>query len=77
MDSERKDLFDKYLSFGGIDTSPKMFSGGLDANMLSEHNAKEIQEITATDAVGADKADIGKDSSTWVVDFEGVAKAFL
>ena len=77
FDSERKDIFDKYMSFGGIDTGPKMFSGGLDANMLDEHSAQEIKDITATDFVGSDKADIGRDSSTWVVDFEGVIKGFL
>lgn len=77
FDSEKKDVFDKYMSFGGIDTGPKMFTGGLDANMLDEHDAKEIRDITATNFVGSDKANIGKDSSIWTVDFEGVVKGFL
>ncbi len=76
FDSERKDVFDKYMSFGGIDTGPKMF-GGLDAKVLDDHNAEEIRKITATNFVGGDKANIGKDSSIWVVDFEEIAKAFL
>jgi len=70
-------VFDKYMSFGGIDTGPKMFSGGLDANTLDEHDAKEIRDITATDFVGSDKGNIGKDSSVWTVDFEAVVKGFL
>ena len=77
LDSEKKDVFDKYMSFGGIDTGPKMFSGGLDAKMLDEHDAKEIRDITATDFVGSDKANVGKDSSVWTVDFEGIVKGFL
>ena len=29
MDSTRKNIFDKYLASGGIDSGPKMFSGGM------------------------------------------------
>lgn len=54
-----------------------MFSGGLDANVLDNHNAGEIREITATNFVSSDKGNIGKDSSIWTVDFEGLVKAFL
>lgn len=75
FDSERKDLFDKYMSYGGIDTGPKMFSGGLHANMLEEKSAAEIATITATNFVGADKDREG--GSKFVVDFDGVVKGFL
>ena len=52
-----------------------MFSGGLDPKTLSEKTAPEIRTITATQYVGEDKDDGGE--SMYVVDFEGVAKAFL
>lgn len=75
LDSVRKNLFDKWLSYGGIDTGPKMFGGGLDAKTLSDKNAAEIREITATQYVGEDKGD-GPDSE-YVVDFVNVVKAFV
>lgn len=75
FDSERKDLFDKYMAYGGIDTGPKMFSGGLDANMLAERTAAEIATMTATNFVGADKDREG--GSKFVIDFDGVVKGFL
>ena len=75
FDSERKDLFDKYMGYGGIDTGPKMFSGGLDAKLLADKNAAEIATMAATNFVGADKDNEG--DSKFVVDFDGVVKGFL
>ena len=79
FDSHRRDLFDKYLSLGGIDTGPKMFSGGLDPKTIDGMNAQEIATMTATDYVGRDKSGAGMlgQKSEWVVDFEGVAKGYL
>ena len=54
-----------------------MFSGGLDREYLENLNAGEIATATAIDAVGRDKYGVGRDASTWTVDFEGVAKCFL
>ena len=73
MNSDRKDVFDKYLTYGGVDAGQKMFSGGLDANTLSNSTAAEIATLTAKHSVGEDKSD----DSIYVVDFEGVAKGFL
>ena len=52
LNSERKDVFDKYLAFGGVDSGPKMFSGGLDAKTLSDLTAPEIATMTAKHSVG-------------------------
>lgn len=52
-----------------------MFSGGLDAKMLSESTASEIRTMTATQYVGEDKND--SEGSMYVVDFEAVVKAFV
>ena len=77
FDSHRKDIFDKYLSLGGVDTGPKMFSGGVDQSTLSDLNAGEIATLTATDSIGREKDMSGKEGSAWAVDFEAVAKCFL
>ena len=73
LDSERKDLFDKYMVYGGVDTGPKMFSGGLDSLTLEGSTAAEIIAITATNFVSANK----EESDDYVVDFDGCAKGFL
>ncbi|KAH0569272.1 hypothetical protein GP486_000028 [Trichoglossum hirsutum] len=80
FDSHRRDLFDKYLGLGGIETGPKMFGGGLDANATDDMDAQEIATITATDYVGKDKFSTGvpgQHYSDWVVDFESIAKGYF
>lgn len=75
LDSVRKDLFDKYLAYGGIEAGPKMFSGGLDAADMSNMNAAEIALAKAHHSVAADKNNDG--DAHFVVDFEACAAAFL
>ena len=75
FDSVRKDLFDKYLAYGGIESGPKQFSGGLSAVEMSNMNAAEIAAMKARHFVAADKIDDGE--SNFVVDFEACAAAFL
>ncbi|MCJ1318946.1 hypothetical protein MMC15_004278 [Xylographa vitiligo] len=75
FDSERKDLFDKYMSYGGVDSGPKMFGGGLDQQTLEDSSAADIATMTATNFVDFDKHD--PRSSQYVVDFDGVLKGFL
>ncbi|KAL9128693.1 MAG: hypothetical protein Q9217_002686 [Psora testacea] len=75
LNSDRKNLFDKYLTFGGIEGGPKMFSGGLDVCTTENSNAAEIAMLTATHSVAFDKSD--PRNETYVVDFEGCLKAFL
>ncbi len=75
FDSVRKDLFDKYLAYGGIEAGPKMFSGGLDAADMSNMDAAEIALAKAHHSVAADKNNGG--DSHFVVDFEACAAAFL
>ncbi|KAI9821746.1 MAG: hypothetical protein M1827_002327 [Pycnora praestabilis] len=77
FDNERSNVFDKYMALGGINTGPKTFSGGLNAKCLSEHDAQQIATMSATEYVGGDKHNVGKEGSTWVVDFEAVAKGFF
>ncbi|KAI9848025.1 MAG: hypothetical protein M1837_001127 [Sclerophora amabilis] len=77
FDSERKDMFDKYLSLGGIESGPKAFSGGMDQRDLDDKDAGEIARLAATDYIGGDKVTAGADGSDWVVDFEGIVKCFF
>ncbi|KAI9836641.1 MAG: hypothetical protein M1819_001275 [Sarea resinae] len=73
FDSERKNMFDKYMTLGGINTEPKMFTGGLADADLEEKDARDIAGMTATTHVGEDK----QDTSVWAVDFEAVVKGFF
>lgn len=69
MNSERRDVFLKYLSYGGIKVSPKMF-GGNDQKDLQKLDSEEIVTATAI-------TNIPEDRAGWDVDFETVAKGFL
>ena len=71
LDSDRKNMFDKYLTFGGIEGGPKMFSGGLDADTVANSTAAEIAALTAAHSVPLER----NDDST--VDFEQCLKGFL
>jgi Argonaute siRNA chaperone (ARC) complex subunit Arb1 len=64
---------------GGVDSTAKQFTGGLDQETLQNATAAEIAAIQATDYVqtGAQSAKFYDGSDNWVVDFEGVAKGFL
>ncbi len=74
MDSLKKDVFDKYLSLGGISAGPKQFLGGLDTKAMSDMSAADIALMKATHFVDIDKHG-GEEA--FVVDFEACAKAFL
>lgn len=67
-------IFNKWMSYGGIDCSQKMFTGGIDQAMLEDKTKDEITAITAANFVGDDKYE---PDAKWIVDFEGVAKGFL
>jgi Argonaute siRNA chaperone (ARC) complex subunit Arb1 len=71
-----RDIFYKYLAYGGLDVTPNMFQG------ISERDAESMDKDTLTHALAQTSLsnqfrDIGKESSQWVVDFEGVMKGFL
>lgn len=73
--SERKDVFDKYMAYGGVDSGSKMFTGGLDKATISDRTTEEIREMTATHFVSPGQGD--DDDPKFVVDFEGCVKGFL
>lgn len=71
-----RDVFMKWLKFGGIYTGPKMFTGGLDKNDIDSKTTAEIAAMTATTFAGEDKLLEGEEK-IWEVDFENVARGFL
>ncbi|KAH8808849.1 Argonaute complex, subunit Arb1 [Xylogone sp. PMI_703] len=82
LDSFRSNVFTKYLTLGGLDSSnTKAFGGGLDQDMVENSTTNEILEMQATDHIRVGAHNIRfydpTDSENWVVDFEGVAKGFL
>ncbi|KAI1416883.1 Argonaute siRNA chaperone complex subunit Arb1-domain-containing protein [Hypoxylon sp. FL1857] len=80
MDTERTMLFNKYLWLGGIDASPRQFTGfAADREALAEADAGEIRQMTATDFVGGSGCRFFDplEPEHWFVDFEGIVKGFL
>ncbi|OTA94325.1 hypothetical protein M434DRAFT_10864 [Hypoxylon sp. CO27-5] len=80
MDPERTTMFNKYLWLGGIDASPRQFTGFADdREALDEADAGEIRRMTATDFVGGSGFRFYDpvEPEHWFVDFEGIAKGFL
>ncbi|KAI0097420.1 Argonaute siRNA chaperone complex subunit Arb1-domain-containing protein [Hypoxylon sp. NC0597] len=80
MDSERTTMFNKYLWLGGIDASPRQFTGFADdQEALAEADAGEVRQMTATDFVGGSGSRFYDplEPEHWFVDFEGIVKGFL
>ncbi|KAI0390383.1 Argonaute complex, subunit Arb1 [Xylariaceae sp. FL0594] len=80
MDQERVNMFNKYLFLGGIDSSPRQFTGMVDdKEAFEEADAQDIRTMTATDFVGGsgDRFYDPAESDKWEVDFEAVVKGFL
>ncbi|KFY38808.1 hypothetical protein V495_06354 [Pseudogymnoascus sp. VKM F-4514 (FW-929)] len=82
LDEHRANIFNKYLSLGGIDTTMKAFTGGVDNETLEDFDGPTIADINATDVMFSGDGSGSKfydpsEPQNWVVDFEGIAKAFL
>lgn len=71
FDSALKEVFDRYLAFGGVDAGPNMFGGATDPD-ADELTAQEIAALKTTKFLN--RAVIDGDM---VVDFDAVLKAFL
>ncbi|KAF2473814.1 uncharacterized protein BDR25DRAFT_281803 [Lindgomyces ingoldianus] len=65
-------IFNKWMRFGGVESSPRMF-GGLSKQDMAEMDAEQIAKALAIHHVPWDR----EDPKHWIVDFEGVGKAFL
>ncbi|KAL6710373.1 hypothetical protein ACN47E_009319 [Coniothyrium glycines] len=65
-------VFDKLMRFGGVESGPRMYQGTSPQD-LKNMGAEEIARALATHLVPNSRSD----EKQWVVDFTGVAKAFL
>ncbi|KAM3424449.1 hypothetical protein BST61_g6453 [Cercospora zeina] len=81
MHQASRAVFSKFLLFGGFETLTHMFAGGLGKQEFEEYDKEEILQMKANFGVSASVADgvdeHSLDSGSWVVDFAGMAKAFL
>lgn len=66
------DVFSKLMRFGGVESSPRV-AQGLSKQQMTEMDAEECARAMATHNVPWDRAD----DQHWIVDFDGVASAFL
>ncbi|KAH9882106.1 hypothetical protein J1614_001278 [Plenodomus biglobosus] len=65
-------VFNKLMRFSGVESSPRMHQG-LSRQEMANMDAEELAKVLAIHNVPWDRAD----TKQWVVDFCGVAKAFL
>jgi hypothetical protein len=73
LDPERRDIFYKYLAFGGLSVGPNVGQGGVDtAEMDKAQIAMTLSQVFASH----DKYDLGTETSIDAVDFLGCLKAF-
>ncbi|KAF2198268.1 hypothetical protein GQ43DRAFT_401278, partial [Delitschia confertaspora ATCC 74209] len=63
-------VFNKWMRFGGVDCSPRMFANRPSQQEIAEMDVEERVRTLATHNVPRDR----EDPSQWVVDFEGLAK---
>ncbi|PWY73910.1 hypothetical protein BO83DRAFT_436985 [Aspergillus eucalypticola CBS 122712] len=69
LESDRRDVFLKYLAYGGVNVGQRMF-GGLDGRDLQQLDSEQILQARAMTSVG-------KDRSNLTVDFDAVVRGFL
>ncbi|TKX25459.1 putative argonaute siRNA chaperone (ARC) complex subunit Arb1 [Elsinoe australis] len=66
-------IFDAWMSYGGIESKPRQFTGRISQDELQTMDAGEIAAALATHHVSSQVEHTNK----WKVDFPGVAKGFL
>lgn len=79
LDEVRSNILTKYFMLGGVDSTPKAFTGPLDKETVENSTAAEIAAIQASDYLHVDSknAKYYDGGDGWVIDFEGVVKGFL
>lgn len=76
MHQETRQIFTKFMIYGGMDAGQKMFTGPVDTENLTK---KEIADLSSEFGVSESVMDgfDEQEGTTWVVDFEATAKGFL
>ncbi|KAF2032629.1 hypothetical protein EK21DRAFT_60500 [Setomelanomma holmii] len=65
-------VFNKLMRFGGVESSPRMYQG-ISHQEMREMDAEQIALALATHTIPFDRGN----EMYWVVDFDGLARAFL
>lgn len=69
IESDRLDVFSKYLAYGGVDVAPKMFAG------TDDHGLRVLDNDAILLARG--QTAIHQDRANLLIDFNFVVKGFL
>lgn len=69
VESDRRHVFMKYLTYGGVEVGPKMF-GGLDEQDMKEMDHEQILLARAQTSIDHEKLNLP-------VDFDAVVKGYL
>lgn len=69
LETDRREIFLKYLAYGGVDVGPKMF-GGIDRRELQQMDSEQIM-------VTRGQTSISQERSHLEVDFNAVVKGYL
>ncbi|KAI1826405.1 hypothetical protein F4861DRAFT_81465 [Xylaria intraflava] len=80
LDEQRTTMFNKYLFLGGIDSSPRQFTGMVhDQDAMAEADNEQIRAMTAVDFVGGSGGRFYEagDLENWEIDFQAIVKGFL
>lgn len=69
IENDRREIFLKYLQYGGVDISPKMFTG-TDQRDLKEMDSEEILLARAQTSIAQEQLNLH-------IDFNAVVKGYL
>lgn len=69
IETDRSEIFMKYLSYGGVDVSPNMFRG-LDQRDMQEMDKEQILISRGQTSISQDRSDLD-------IDFNAVVRGYL
>ena len=69
LENFRRDIFLKYLAYGGVDVSPRMFAGS-DQNDLQDLDSEQILQART-------QTSIPRDTANLTIDFDAVVRGYL
>ncbi|ETN41690.1 uncharacterized protein HMPREF1541_03626 [Cyphellophora europaea CBS 101466] len=76
LSPERRDVFYKYLAYGGIDVGPNMFQSKETLD-TSDMTKDELAIAMSQVSIGTDKHNVDSPDAIYAIDFLGCMKAFL
>ena len=76
LSPERRDIFYKYLAYGGVDISPNMFQSTADIDQTGM-DKDDLAMLLSKVSIGSEKYDLHSPNALYTVDFLGCMQAFL